>query len=284
MECIKSEAEANGTFMLAPNGEATNLSERQWLQVRTKSFKEWFGDWEKSSRIEKLRKAEPVVLTGNEYEGKYELERKSAKEWVKSNLRGKYTIEDTQEVVTIGRKGVNKVTSHSAGSEAHLKSFVAIPEMLNKATFITEEQASKNNAQYPRYRYYVVGLRIDGTDYTAKLTIGVDENGNKYYDHALTEIEKVNLLDRINSQADRGFISTGAEPNLSVTESKDSKLLLILQTDASKVVDENGEPLVVYHGTRSGNTPRAFTEFSRGKSADGFNEVACRMRLCGTQG
>ncbi len=173
---------------------------------------------------------------GNEYEGKYELERKSAKEWIKSNLRGEYTIEDTQEVVAIVRKGVYKVTSHSVGNEAHLKSFVAIPEMLSRATFITEEQADKKSALYPRYRYYVVGLRIGGVDYTAKLTIGVDENGNKYYDHALTEIEKANLLDRINSQADSGFISTGAKPkpNLSVTRSKDSKLLSILQTDASE--------------------------------------------------
>ncbi len=43
---IKSEAEKNGTFLKAPNGEDSNLNEKQWLQVRTKAFKEWFGDWE----------------------------------------------------------------------------------------------------------------------------------------------------------------------------------------------------------------------------------------------
>ena len=32
--------------MLAPNGNPTNLTERQWAQVRTEAFKEWFGDWE----------------------------------------------------------------------------------------------------------------------------------------------------------------------------------------------------------------------------------------------
>ena len=32
--------------LLAPNGKVSNLTERQWLQVRTKAFKEWFGDWE----------------------------------------------------------------------------------------------------------------------------------------------------------------------------------------------------------------------------------------------
>lgn len=43
---IKQKAIDNGTFMLAPNGKHTNLTEDQWLSVRTKAFKEWFGDWE----------------------------------------------------------------------------------------------------------------------------------------------------------------------------------------------------------------------------------------------
>lgn len=43
---LKKKAIADGTFMKAPNGKPTNLTERQWLQVRTKAFKEWFGDWE----------------------------------------------------------------------------------------------------------------------------------------------------------------------------------------------------------------------------------------------
>lgn len=43
---IKAEAEKNGTFLKAPNGKDSNLNEKQWLQVRTKAFKEWFGDWE----------------------------------------------------------------------------------------------------------------------------------------------------------------------------------------------------------------------------------------------
>ena len=46
MQSIKTKVQSDGTFMLAPNGEPTNLTERQWLQVRTDAFKEWFGDWE----------------------------------------------------------------------------------------------------------------------------------------------------------------------------------------------------------------------------------------------
>lgn len=46
---IKEQAIANGTFMKAPNGNQSNLNEQQWLQVRTKAFKRWFGDWENDS-------------------------------------------------------------------------------------------------------------------------------------------------------------------------------------------------------------------------------------------
>ena len=44
---IRKKAVADGTFMKAPNGKETNLTEDQWLSVRTEAFKNWFGDWEK---------------------------------------------------------------------------------------------------------------------------------------------------------------------------------------------------------------------------------------------
>lgn len=43
---IKKKAETEGTFMKAPNGKETKLTEDQWLAVRTEAFKNWFGDWE----------------------------------------------------------------------------------------------------------------------------------------------------------------------------------------------------------------------------------------------
>ena len=43
---VRKKAVADGTFMKAPNGANTNLTEDQWLSVRTEAFKNWFGDWE----------------------------------------------------------------------------------------------------------------------------------------------------------------------------------------------------------------------------------------------
>lgn len=260
---IVETAKANDTYMKAPNGKPTNLSEKQWTQVRTTAFKNWFGDWEKAARIEKVRRSKAVVISGSEYKDKYELNRDSAKEWIKDNLRGEYTIADTEEIVSLTKVGANKVTSHGMSNKAHLQSIAAIPQLIRNAIFIEERPNEKHNNKYDSYKYYICGLKIGTTDYTVKLTIGV-KSGKKYYDHALTEIEKGKLLDRINDQADeKGFTTTGDAPlqSYALSIGKDSKLLSILQTNSSKVVDENGEPMVVYHGTLADGLRQFSTDF-----------------------
>ena len=46
MDVIAAQAMVNGNYLLAPNGKETNLTPEQWALVRTKNFKQWFGDWE----------------------------------------------------------------------------------------------------------------------------------------------------------------------------------------------------------------------------------------------
>ena len=51
--------------LLAPNSKPTNLTERQYAQVRTKAFKDWFGDWENNpSEASKVvdENGEPLVV------------------------------------------------------------------------------------------------------------------------------------------------------------------------------------------------------------------------------
>ena len=45
-EQIATKAKKNGSYLKAPNGKDTNLTPEQWVTVRTKAFKRWFGDWE----------------------------------------------------------------------------------------------------------------------------------------------------------------------------------------------------------------------------------------------
>lgn len=238
---IIDRANADGTYLKAPNGEETNLTPRQWVQVRTQAFKQWFGDWEKAARIEKLRHSKPVIVKYNE---EYQLNRDSAKQWLKDNIRGEYVNKDTGEKIIISKIGINEVTSHGTQNESHLKSLSAIPQMIENSVFIDELPNTKEHDKYDSYRYYVVGMKIDNVDYTAKIVVGV-KGDSKYYDHRLTQIEKGTLIDNLNGLSN----SVAENQNAHDSISKDSKLLSILQTNASKVVDTNGEPLVVYHGS-----------------------------------
>ena len=45
-EAVRKQYEGTEQWMKAPNGKPTNLTEDQWIAVRTPAFKAWFGDWE----------------------------------------------------------------------------------------------------------------------------------------------------------------------------------------------------------------------------------------------
>ncbi|MGN0035622.1 MAG: hypothetical protein ACI36X_00140, partial [Bacteroidaceae bacterium] len=239
---IVAKAKADGTYMKAPNGQPSRLSPRQWAQVRTMAFKKWFGDWEKAARVWKLLRSEPVVKKGDEYAGRYELNSRSAEEYVIRSLRGAYTNRDTGNVINVTRAS-RKVVHHDAENDVHLMSIAYIPDMIENAVFI-EERPNEKGSKFDFYRYYVVGLKIGGVDYTAKLVVG-QKNGESFYDHSLTQMEKSSLIDLTD-----GVKADVSGNETAVSAGKDKRLVSILQTDASKVVDENGEPLVVYHGTQ----------------------------------
>ena len=58
--------------LLAPNGKPSNLTEKQYAQVRTKAFKEWFGDWqndpENASKVVDKNGEPLIVLHGTRSE------------------------------------------------------------------------------------------------------------------------------------------------------------------------------------------------------------------------
>lgn len=64
-EDVKKALEGTDQWMKAPNGKDTNLNEKQWCEVRTENFKNWFGDWENDpDNASKMvdENGEPVVL------------------------------------------------------------------------------------------------------------------------------------------------------------------------------------------------------------------------------
>lgn len=47
-DAVKNQYKNTDQWLRAPDGSPTNLTEDQWVQVRTQSFKNWFGDWEQA--------------------------------------------------------------------------------------------------------------------------------------------------------------------------------------------------------------------------------------------
>ncbi|MCQ2125092.1 MAG: hypothetical protein MJZ25_13005 [Fibrobacter sp.] len=72
-DTVRAQYEGTDQWMKAPNGADTKLSENQWLQVRTESFKNWFGDWESdpqnASKVVDENGEPMVVYHGTEHSG-----------------------------------------------------------------------------------------------------------------------------------------------------------------------------------------------------------------------
>jgi len=244
---IKELYQNTDKWRKAPNGKDSNLNEFQWLQVRTQAFKKWFGDWEKKFRIEKLKDSKPIEITGNEieYNEDFKTYKKNAYEYGKK-IRGEYTNKDTGEKISFVRDSLNEVLQHDKKNKFHIQSIPAIPLFIENSIYITSMPNEDTKVKTDKFDYYAVGLKIGKEDYTVKIVIA-DIQGQKYYDHKLTQIEKGKLID-----SSRAISNAPINQNLPSTI-EDSRLLQILQEDYSKVVDENGEPLVVYHGGTVGN-------------------------------
>lgn len=209
---------------------ATDLAQGQEANAR------WKIDDPSPERVEKLRAARSVEIGENDYKGLYELNAKSAFGYVMKHLRGKkYTISDTGEEVEIGQVGARKITTHDRYNKDYLRTFAAIPQMIENAVYLGEESNERGKGRYDKYRYYACGLKIGGRDYTARLTIG-ERNGKWYYDQALTEIEKGDLIEQVPTQA--SVLSARGSPNGFI----DNRLISLLQENSSKKWREVSEP------------------------------------------
>ncbi len=66
IKSIVEESKKSGTWLKAQNGKDSKLTEREWVTVRTKNFKSWFGDWQndpKNSSKVIDENGEPLVCT-----------------------------------------------------------------------------------------------------------------------------------------------------------------------------------------------------------------------------
>ncbi|MDE6277343.1 MAG: hypothetical protein K2M06_04465 [Muribaculaceae bacterium] len=193
---------------------------------------------EKHARIAKLRKSEPVEISGNEIEYSPDIKtfKKNALEYGKT-LQGEYVNDDTGRTIQLQRGrhngGLKEVLQHDLSDKAHIQSIAAIPEIIRKSIFIEARPNidPQKNPDVRDYEHYVCGLRIGEEDYTVHSIVASDKVGNRYYDHKLSHIEKGRLLDFIEAKQPVERILTpmsGTEPTIR-SERKIKELISLLQ-------------------------------------------------------
>ncbi|MCL1937363.1 MAG: hypothetical protein FWF52_03080, partial [Candidatus Azobacteroides sp.] len=260
MQRIKTEAQANGTFMKAPNGKPTKLNERQWLQVRTQAFKNWFGDWEAAAKLQMIEDLAAIGINPNSYT------RKELEQFYNDTPNGKNKLDNRE--VSFSHSVFGKMLRF--GTEGNFAKIV--PQLKdifeNSVPIYSEQEETKDgHKQHPNfvgYHNYLGKVKIDGKEYYVRFTVQEHRetiqnkgkrNPNELHNAFVSDVAVYN----------KSAASEITDPRTTgrVTETAafiDTKLQKFFQSakfsreNSSKAVDENGEPLVVYHGTN----PTAF--------------------------
>lgn len=197
----------------------------------------------KRERIEKLRRSESALITGNEieYSSDIKIYKRNALDFGK-RLQGEYTNADTGNVIQLqrGRRngGLNEILQHDIKDNEHIQSIAALPQIIEKSIYI-DSKPNHDRAKNPdvdEYQHYVCGLKIGNEDYTVHSIVAVDKNGDRYYDHKLSHIEKGRLLDLIESKQSTKQIlapTPGTKPTIR-SERKIKELISLLQVNEAE--------------------------------------------------
>ena len=306
--------------LLAPNGKPSNLTERQYAQVRTKAFKEWFGDWERRATnflgesTGNIDIADIINADGSinfkvleeitdEYfnnadeklfnKGRKTLRQRREKHYDgDGNLIENNTLEHLQNVTKSalssnirpdlkpqlilaaalhdlakpfhggqihGFQSLNLVNKLFKGNISPLVKFAIKHHML------TTEENKK--------------FSID--DATRIMQEALDNNLN--LDDAVEILLAINTADILSGQSEDSidYYSKKSKRD-TINEEISFKKSLLVQAknklnDVSKVIDENGEPLVVYHGTT-----QDFTTFSKDKLGSFTHAASAKLAFFAT--
>ena len=254
-EAVRKQYEGTEQWMKAPNGKPTNLTEDQWVAVRTPAFKAWFGDWEQAARLMLPRHAENL-------EEAAAAARSIAGKRLTNNLLG---VDAFLSNKNIGKMVSASATRKSVDARVHALAVANVDRLFSRA--ITEythkdRDSDKNIKQIHRmFSPFVVGDNV----YVAKLTVKElvqEKEGNRLYSVEALEIKEASRKWNAAYNATEGVLTSFPQ------EAFDNIIARFLPDgkNCSKIVDGNGEPLVVYHGSDA-----EFEVFDRTKGRSGMD-------------
>lgn len=225
MQDIKRRAIADGTFMKAPNGKPTNLTERRWLHVRTENFKNWFGKWDTVNTFNTDIDTSEVDVVPDDKLWKEREDGKHLDEkgnWKSNKTLRFYLKGDPRE----GRdsKGYFELVKDEEFGQysVHFKT--------NNGRHGSDVAASTREERAKLYKALIQAIPDGATVSTwGEVSIG----GVGALDKVGRDLTKVGEREVTSKE-------TGEKINIPVYQKGKG---------VSKVIDENGEPLVVYHGS-----------------------------------
>lgn len=194
-----------------------------------------------------------------------------ARKWAKENIVGEYENNEIGKVnissASIDKYLSRKAVDKSTNKEVHLSALRVMPQII-ESSIIGEIHNDRDRDSNIKDIVRLFGaIIIDGTTYRVKTTVKRYNDSNtktKAYSYEVTEIE---LLDGESGASH----TTSADSTPTSSNSISAAKLLkgvdksdgsgkIIPDDASKVVDENGYPLVVYHGTLNTDEKRVWND------------------------
>lgn len=236
------EARYRGTpeWMKAPNGEPTKLNERQWVQVRTPSFKAWFGDWELAALGRSLR---PV--RGSDQA-----------EAVRDRIVGRpLTNAETGMVATVSGESWGKMASKSGvdlsiSPYAHYQALGNLDKLFSMAIKREERGSRKSPDTISAIHHFDVPMPFDGEMLLVKIMAKEHrqkDQGTRLYLVQAVEIEKPASIG--GSHASPSLTTSPISVPPAGFNSRIAQMIAAVKgDDVSRVVTDNGEPMVVYHG------------------------------------
>ncbi len=251
-DILKAAPRGNDGHPLAPNGQRSNLTEDQWAAVRTGRFKKWFGDWLEAAKAEVLRG--PVVARvrmGVIEAAAGERASDAAYRWLRENPQSDIHRLGLGNVV-FDEKSISDSLGHGF-SGPKLNALTAVRDVVEKGS---ELDRSMDFEGKPLRNWVIAApVELDGKRHTMFVRIRKDvaEPGSKHRFY----VHEILLEDHVGNEETSPF-KTGSDPEkfrgkksggtgfyLSLAR----RALAVNPESVSKVIDANGEPLVLFHGT-----------------------------------
>ncbi len=249
---IAAKAKADGTYLLAPNGKPTYLTPKQWVQVRTKAFIEWFGDWELAELAEYLMGEDVVaILNGNEFAKDGTLLTEKVTKFYEENYNGKVERKGLGDVI-LDKRSVKDSTIHGFG-KTKAAAFAAVPQIITNGRIIDAQKNWKGR----NYDSVTIAapIKIGKSNYVGIVIIhkGYGTDTNRFYLHEV--VLQKNLQDESFKTDIKADSHQGDIANI-------MQKIFFAKENASKVVDANGEPITTQDPPSLCVNGQIFAEFS----------------------